>query len=89
MNIYRLAAIDAGDPSWGLSNEKETVWACAPDAASARAMVAARTLMTTPDRQGGQTPWENEAVTSCILDPTMSLLQAGNVVRLDGSAVGD
>jgi hypothetical protein len=89
MNIYRLAAIAPGDPSWRLSNEKETVWACAPDVGSARAMVAARTFVIEPDRQGDKAPWEDEEVTSCILDPTMSLMRAGTVVRQDGSAVGE
>ena len=89
MNIYRLAAIDPGDSSWRWSNEKETVWACAPDEISARAMVAARTFVAAPDRHGDKTPWQDELVTSCILDPTMSLMRAGTVVRQDGSAVGE
>jgi hypothetical protein len=51
-------------------------------------MVAERTFVAEPDRHGEKSPWENELVTSCILDPTMSLMRAGTVVRQDGSAVG-
>jgi hypothetical protein len=41
MNIYRLAAIDAGHASWRSSNEQETVWVCARDVKAARSLVAA------------------------------------------------
>jgi hypothetical protein len=87
MNIYRLNPIDPGHASWSLSNEKDVVWACAPSPESARALVAAKTRVEPPHEDQHQSPWENQNVTSCDLDPSMSLLHPGAVVRQDGSAV--
>jgi hypothetical protein len=89
MNIYRLDPIDSGHPSWRQSVEKDTVWACAPTPNAARKLVADKTAL---DVDGGRelaSPWENEALTSCVREPTMTLLRAGAVVRADGSNVGD
>ena len=88
MNIYRLDPIDASNASWLFSNEKDVVWACAPDPSSARALVAAKTRLADHAEEPIPSPWENEALTSCILDPTMSLMHADDVVRQDGSVVG-
>lgn len=87
MNVYHLGAIDSGHPSWRISNEKNSVWACAPDAKAARDLVAAKTRVTAPDADGVKTPWEDDAITSCVLDPTISVMRAGTVVRMDGSVV--
>ena len=85
MNIYRLDPIDLDYANWRVSNEKDVVWACAPDPGSARALVAGRTRMVSHDENQLRSPWEDEAVTSCVLDPTMSLLHADAAVRQDGS----
>ena len=42
MNVYRLDPIEPGHPSWRFSDEKDTVWACAPTAKQARELVAAK-----------------------------------------------
>ena len=42
MNVYRLDPIEPGHPSWRFSDEKDTVWACAPTAKRARDLVAAK-----------------------------------------------
>jgi len=89
MNIYRLNPIDSGHACWLFSNEKDMVWACAPDPGSARSLVAAKTRISDHGEEPSPSPWEDEAVTSCILDPTMSLMRAGAVVRQDGSVVGN
>ena len=85
MSIYRLDPIDPGHPSWKNSDEKDTVWAGAPTPQDARDLVAAKTALGGP---GAESPWRNERVTSCALEPTMWQVSAGTVVREDGSRVG-
>jgi hypothetical protein len=85
MNVYRLDPIDPGHPSWKFSQEKDTVWAAAPTETAARELVASRSGF---DPASDETsPWKNPVVTSCVLDPTIELLNAGEVVRQDGSDV--
>jgi hypothetical protein len=83
MNAFRLEPIDRGASLWRNSSEKDGVWAGAQTEDEARALVASKTSL------GGQSPWQDAAITSCTLDPTISYLGAGDVVRLDGSAVGE
>lgn len=87
MNVYRLDPIKPGHSSWRLSDEKDTVWACAPTAKQARELVAAKSGFAKYAAEGDRSPWEDEAVTSCVLEPTISLMSAGTVVREDGSLV--
>ncbi len=87
MNVYRLDPIKPGHPSWRYSQEKDTVWACAATAKQARDLVAAKSGFARHDAPGVQSPWRDEAVTSCVLEPTMSLMRAESVVREDGSLV--
>ena len=87
MNIYRLDPIDPAHASWRHSTENEVVWACAPNPASARALVASKTRTKSHDHDLPESPWEDQKLTSCTLDSTMSLLDAGAVVRQDGSSV--
>lgn len=89
MNVYRLSALDSNHASWRFSNEQDGIWACAPDETSARLLAASRTRVSQPDRRAVGTPWEDSSVTSCVLDPTMSLMRAGTVVRQDGSVVSN
>ena len=91
MNIYRLVPINEKHPAWRLSTEKESVWASAPTPTEARELVAAKT------KTGGQvatartlySPWLDEALASCVLEPSMTHVHSGTVVRADGSMVGD
>jgi hypothetical protein len=85
MNVYRLEPLDPDHPSWRHSLEQEMVWACAPTPEEARALVAAKAAA--PDSEPGQSPWLDPEASSCQLDPTMKLLDAGDVIRQDGSAV--
>ena len=87
MNVFRLDPIDPGHASWAFSKEKNMIWVGSPTADKARDLAAARSgfdLQATPD---ATSPWKNPAVTSCVLDPTMKLLNEGDVVRADGSEV--
>lgn len=93
MTTYRLAPIDPKHLSWRLSDEKGCVWAGAATPKEARDLVAGKTK---PDTQGTadsahmpKSPWQNEAVTSCVWEPSMAHIRAGTIVRTDGSAVGD
>ncbi len=88
MNIYRLDPIDPGHPSWQHSVEKDTVWASAPTANDARALVAEKTRLDAPGAAGFESPWQNKAVTPCVWEPSMSHISPGTVVRADGSLVG-
>ena len=38
-------------------------------------------------RAGRRLPWQDEKVTSCVLDPTMNYPDPGEVIREDGSKV--
>jgi len=87
MNVYRLDPIEPGHPNWRFSDEKDTVWACAATAKRARALVAAKSGFAKYGAEGDQSPWQDEAVTSCVLQPTMSLMSPETVVREDGSLV--
>jgi len=87
MNVYRLDPIEPGHPSWRFSDEKDTVWACAPTAKRARDLVAAKSGFAKYGAEGDQSPWQDQAVTSCILQPTMPLMSPETVVREDGSLV--
>lgn len=87
MNVYRLDPITSGDPSWQYSEEKNTVWACAPTAEDARELVAAKTGFARLGVRGARSPWQDATVTTCVLQPTMKLLSAEDVVRQDGSSV--
>jgi hypothetical protein len=89
MNIYRLDPIDAAHPSWQYSREKETLWAGAPAPHDARDLVAAKTGFAINSATERRSPWQNEDVTSCIREPSMTHILAGTVVRADGSHVGD
>ena len=87
MKVYRLGPIDPDSGSWRFSKEYDIVWACAPNPRSARHLVASRTGVTVRDAEAVESPWENEAVTSCVPDPSMSRMRAETVVRQDGSLV--
>lgn len=87
MNIYRLDPIEFGDASWRYSKEKDSVWACAPTPEEARNLVASKSGLGAFDGTGPRSPWQDDTVTSCILQPSMTLMSAGEVVREDGSAV--
>ena len=87
MNIYRLDAIDPDHPSWQNSTEQECVWAAAPTPKKARDLVAAKSGFAKYGAKGDQSPWQDGAVTSCVLQPTMSLMSPETVVREDGSLV--
>lgn len=89
MNVYRLDPIDPGHPSWRHSIEKDAVWASAPTARDARNLVADKTRLDAPGAGGFNSPWQDEAVISCVWQPSMSRISAGTVVRADGSIVGD
>ncbi|MGO9133540.1 MAG: hypothetical protein ACLP8A_05760 [Methylovirgula sp.] len=86
MSIYRLDPINPGDPSWQNSAEKDCVWAGAATPKEARDLVATKT--NTGGHTGAKSPWQDESVTSCVLEPTMSHIAAGTVVRADGSQIG-
>jgi hypothetical protein len=88
MNVYCLDPLDPGHPSWKNSNEKDRVWAAAPTLKKARELVAAKTKLHVQSAAGDESPWLLEAVTSCLLEPTMTHVDAGTVVRADGSLVG-
>ena len=64
MNIYRMNPIDQNHPSWRNSSEQECVWVGAPTRGDARKLVADKTAIA--NVTGTNSPWRNEAVTSCI-----------------------
>jgi hypothetical protein len=89
MNVYHLEPIAMSHSSWRFSDEKNGVWACAATAKDARALVADKTGVEMRAGPVSLSPWQDETVTSCVLEPSMTHLRAGAVVRADGSLVGD
>lgn len=87
MHVYRLDPIDPDHPSWRYSEEKDTVWTTAPTPEAARAQVAARSGFAALSEHGSVSPWQDESVTSCVLEPSMSYPSPGEVIREDGSNV--
>jgi hypothetical protein len=99
MNIYRLDPINPNNSVWQNSIEKDSVWAAAPTGNDARDLVAAKTwpagktppagMVADASSPDTKSPWQDAALTSCTWEPTMSHLEAGDVVRADGSRVGE
>jgi hypothetical protein len=87
MNVYRLDPIDAASASWKYSEEKDTVWTSAATPKEARDQAAAHTGFAAASEPGAVSPWQDEKVTSCIEEPTMSYPDPGEVIREDGSKV--
>jgi hypothetical protein len=50
-------------------------------------LVAAKSGFAKYGPQRDQSPWQDEAVTSCVPQPTMSLMSPETVVRDDGGLV--
>ena len=89
MSVYHLQPIYMNHRSWRSSDGKDGVWACAPAAKDARALVADKTRVEMRDGAASLSPWQDETVTSCVLEPSMTHLHAGVAVMADGSLVGD
>jgi hypothetical protein len=87
MNVYRLDPLKPGHPSWRYSAEKDTVWACAATAQAARDLVTAKSGFAKHAPADVRSPWRDATVTSCDLDPTITLMDPQTVVREDGSLV--
>ncbi len=87
MNVYRLDPLKPGHPSWRYSEEKDTVWACAPTAQAARDLVAVKSGFAKHAEAGAKSPWRDATVTSCVFDQTITLMSRETVVREDGSLV--
>jgi hypothetical protein len=88
MNVYRLDPIDPDHPSWQNSTEQEGLWAGASTPTDARELVAdkARVGAHVAD---ATSPWQDVRVKSCVLEPSVTHIRTGTVVRADGSLVGD
>ncbi len=88
MNVYRLDPIDPDHPSWRNSTEQEGVWVAGLTPKDARDLVADKTRT---DKVGADatSPWRDERVTSCVLEPSVTHILPGSVVRGDGSLVDD
>jgi hypothetical protein len=88
MSVYRLDPIDPDHASWQSSTEQEGVWAGASTPKDARDLVADKTRV---GAQGADatSPWQDVRLTSCVLEPSVTHIRPGTVVRGDGSLVGD
>jgi len=91
MIVFRLDPIRPNDQSWQLSSEKNCVWTCARAPKEARDLVAAKTSfrsqITSESGITIRSPWQDEALTSCVPDPSLVNIDPGSVVRADGSVV--
>lgn len=89
MPVYRLDPIDPGHASWRNSVEKDSLWTNAATPSQARDLVAAKTGFDAQALPAAPSPWRDEKVTSCKLEPTMDYPAPGDVIREDGSVVTD
>jgi hypothetical protein len=87
MNVYRLDPIDPGDESWRYSTEKNTVWTCAPTPEEARELASVKSGFASAAPKDVASPWKNDSLVSCTIEPTMSYPDPGQVIREDGSLV--
>ena len=71
MSVYRLDLIEPSLPSWRFSHEKDTVWACAPTAKRTRDLVVINSGFAKYGAKGDQSPWQDEAATSCAAAPSL------------------
>jgi hypothetical protein len=89
MPVYRLDPIDPGHSSWIYSEEKASLWVCAPTVKEARDLVAAKTGFKRSATPGLLSPWQDDKITSCTPEPSMDYPGPGDVIREDGSVVED
>jgi hypothetical protein len=87
MNIYRLDPVDPEHPTWSNSTENEPLWAGSLTPGDARNLVATKTRLGAQAPTATQSPWLDQAVTSCVLEPSIRHIHADTVVRADGSTV--
>lgn len=91
MSVFRLDPIEPNDASWALSTVCETVWTKANDPWTARQLVAARALQSMrsqPDQAPPLSPWQNDYLTTCVIETSRISVPNGKVVRADGSEIG-
>ncbi len=88
MGVYRLDPIKPLDPSWGVSTVSEVVWAEAGTSKDARTLVSNRTMTLRPGVSPLLvSPWVDERITACVLEPTRTDIPEGIVVDAKGRDV--
>jgi hypothetical protein len=90
MSVYRLDPIKLGDLRWQASTVKECLWAAAATPDRAREIVAARTAVVIAIAPSGQSaptlqsPWLDDAITTCVLETSRNDVPDGAVIAADG-----
>ena len=89
MAVFRLDPLDSNHPTWPLSAAQGPVWVEATSSQEARQLVATKLgteghthfvgFATTP-----QSPWLDQAVTSCTVEAGRTNIALGTVVDADG-----
>jgi len=90
MNVYRLDPIDLAHLRWKVSSRRETVWAGAANPDEARQLVASKTIQTPKDDRVAvrlMSPWLDDRLTSCVLEPSRTDVPDGVVVDAKGAEV--
>jgi hypothetical protein len=80
MSVYRLDLIEPSLLSWQFSDEKDTVWTCAPTAKRARDLLVINSGFAKYGAKRDQSPWQDEATTSCAAAPSLGQ-RAASVFR--------
>jgi len=91
-HVYRLSPIPhtLHDRRWQQSNTKEEVWVWAETPEDAREVTAGVTLKAAPMIPGAvlmPSPWLDDALTICTLEPSKTDVPKGKVVKSNGEPV--
>ena len=88
MGVYRLDPIPTAlaDPRWQVSAVTETIFVDAASPSEARALASAATNPSMP-QLGHRSPWLEERLTLCVLEPRGPDVPQGNVITADGEPV--
>jgi molybdate transport system regulatory protein len=90
MNVYRLDPMILSHPSWQASSIKELLFVGAGSDKEAREFAAKKTIaMVTAARFAAKlhSPWLDSKITSCVLDPSKTDVNEGEVVTANGRSL--
>jgi hypothetical protein len=92
MAVFRLDSLDSQHPSWARSGARGPVWVEATSSHEARSLVATKLGTAGPMPLVGfakmpESPWIDQAVTSCTVEAGRSDIALGTVVDIEGRSL--
>lgn len=92
MAVFRLDPIDHASPRWEASTAKETIFIKASDPWEARQRAQMLTLRAVHVRPGSpvlHSPWLDDKLTMCVLEPSRDDVPDGAVINVQGGDVSN